>query len=39
MNRCRWCGKFAPWRALVPQIEYTMDLHGNVTQKDYFEHA
>ena len=38
MNKCSWCAKFARWSNLKFVIEYDMDLGGNVTQTEYFEH-
>jgi len=38
VNRCADCGKFAPWTDLVLQIDYSMDISGNVSDDEYFVH-
>jgi hypothetical protein len=38
MNKCADCGKMARWEDLEWQESYDMDMGGNVTQTDWFEH-
>jgi hypothetical protein len=37
-NRCADCGKFDRWENLELQIDYDMDMGGNVKQDEYFTH-
>jgi hypothetical protein len=36
MNKCAWCGKFRPWENLEFEIDYYMDMGGNVSEDEYF---
>ena len=38
MNRCRNCGRFAPWAALEYNDRMELDLQGNLLEAEWFEH-